>query len=459
MSTTAISVKNLGKAYRIGLKEQQHETMLGAVAAWVKSPFRNFREVRNLGRFLDATTESASQLSAFSPQPSSDIVWALKGVSFEVKDGEAVGIIGRNGAGKSTLLKILSRITEPTSGRAEIHGRVASLLEVGTGFHQDLTGRENVFLNGTILGMKKREVEARFDRIVDFSGVGKFIDTPVKRYSSGMRVRLAFSVAAHLEPDILIVDEVLAVGDAEFQKKCLRKMQDVAGRGRTVLFVSHNMPSITRLCTRVVLLKDGQVVKDGEPGTVVGEYMRDGSIQPAERIWHDAENAPGDARVRIKAVRVLARGETVSEVHDIRDPVVVEVEYLMIDPTPPMTVAIHLSNEEGQVLFASNDFNNSEWFHFSKPRGHVRSRCHLPGNFLAEGRHYIRAALCTYNPNVVHASVEEAASFQIIDQSQGDGVRGHYSGGQWPGLVRPMLQWKAEMTDVAGNRVFSDIDL
>ena len=254
----AIRVEGLGKAYRIGLKEQQHETMLGALAAWVKSPFENFRNVRKLSSFGDLRTkgttdqgtqgprDSGSQRASVpaSPHPSapksvspcvpesqsppSDIIWALKDVSFEVKHGEAVGIIGRNGAGKSTLLKILSRITEPTRGRATVYGRVASLLEVGTGFHPDLTGRENVYLNGTILGMKKREIDAKFDEIVDFSGVEKFIDTPVKRYSSGMRVRLAFAVAAHLEPEILIVDEVLAVGDAEFQKKCLGKMENVA---------------------------------------------------------------------------------------------------------------------------------------------------------------------------------------------------------------------------------------
>jgi lipopolysaccharide transport system ATP-binding protein len=267
MSDIAISVENLGKAYRIGLKEQQHETMLGAMSAWVKSPFRNFREVRNLSRFDDAKTDSASQ-------PSSDIIWALKNVSFEVKHGEAVGIIGRNGAGKSTLLKILSRITEPTSGRAEIYGRVASLLEVGTGFHPDLTGRENVYLNATILGMKKREVDAKFEKIVDFSGVEKFIDTPVKRYSSGMRVRLAFSVAAYLEPEILIIDEVLAVGDAEFQKKCLGKMSEVAGSGRTVLFVSHNMAAVSQLCERCIALQEGKINFDGTTKEGIDAYFK-----------------------------------------------------------------------------------------------------------------------------------------------------------------------------------------
>ena len=297
----AIRVEGLSKAYRIGLKEQQHETMLGAMTAWVKSPFRNFREVRNLSRLEDANVEdrrskmvdgtspnshlpssgpAAPSSISHLPSPTSapaDVIWALKDISFEVKRGEAVGIIGRNGAGKSTLLKILSRITEPTRGRAEIYGRVGSLLEVGTGFHPDLTGRENVYLNATILGMKKREVEARFDEIVDFSGVEKFIDTPVKRYSSGMRVRLAFAVAAHLEPEILIVDEVLAVGDADFQKKCLGKMQDVAGHGRTVLFVSHNLGAVSRLCPFGLYLAGGELQFAGAIEDVLASYT--GSLE------------------------------------------------------------------------------------------------------------------------------------------------------------------------------------
>ncbi len=251
MSDIAIKVENISKRYRIGLKEELHDTFFGALASWVKYPLSNFRRVQKLSKFSgDGESE--------------DIIWALRDVSFEVKHGEVLGIIGKNGAGKSTLLKILCRITEPTSGNASIHGRVASLLEVGTGFHQELTGRENVFLNGAILGMTKIEIERKFDEIVDFSGVEKFIDTPVKRYSSGMRVRLAFAVAAHLEPEILLIDEVLAVGDVEFQKKCLGKMKDVAGEGRTVLFVSHNMAAINNLCKRGIVLSDGKIIYSGK---------------------------------------------------------------------------------------------------------------------------------------------------------------------------------------------------
>ena len=260
MSDIAIKVENISKRYRIGLKEELHDTFFGALASWVKYPLSNFRRVQKLSKFSgDGESE--------------DIIWALKDISFEVKHGEVLGIIGKNGAGKSTLLKILCRITEPTSGNASIHGRVASLLEVGTGFHPELTGRENVFLNGTILGMKKAEIDRKFDEIVDFSGVEKFIDTPVKRYSSGMRVRLAFAVAAYLEPEILLIDEVLAVGDVEFQKKCLGKMKDVAGEGRTVLFVSHNMGAISMLCEKTMLFSEGKLEYNGPTEKTIGKYF------------------------------------------------------------------------------------------------------------------------------------------------------------------------------------------
>jgi len=311
MSDLAISVESLSKAYRIGLKEQEHETLLGAVTGWFKSPFQNFRDVRNLSRFEGVTGKGNGQAAEASakgaaPRTSlsqpSDVFWALNDVSFKVKHGEAVGIIGRNGAGKSTLLKILSRITEPTNGRAVVYGRVGSLLEVGTGFHPDLTGRENVYLNGTILGMRKHEIDEKFDEIIDFSGVEQFIDTPVKRYSSGMRVRLAFSVAAHLEPEILIVDEVLAVGDMEFQSKCLGKMEDVSGSGRTVLFVSHNLGAVNQLCSRCVVLEHGGIAFDGDVGSGIDVYQRSGYGQRTSSAYvAPAEGRPGSAQGRILA--------------------------------------------------------------------------------------------------------------------------------------------------------------
>lgn len=245
------------------------DTLVEAFSGWVSSPLRNWNRLRKLNTFDSRTSESRPA----SEEEPSDIIWAVRDVSFDVHQGEVVGIIGRNGAGKSTLLKILSRITEPTRGRAIVRGRVSSLLEVGTGFHPELTGRENIYMNGTILGMRKREIDLKFDEIVAFSEVERFLDTPIKRYSSGMKVRLAFAVAAHLEPEILVIDEVLAVGDAEFQKKCIGKMRDVAGSGRTILFVSHNLAALQRLCPRAILLSSGQLANDAPSGEIIAQYL------------------------------------------------------------------------------------------------------------------------------------------------------------------------------------------
>ena len=280
MADIAIRLEKLSKAYRIGEAERRHETLLGAAMAVVRAPFRNFRRLRGLRHFDELaltggrTARKRAEDRTAGGNGLSSIVWALRDVSLTINAGEVVGVIGRNGAGKSTFLKILSRITEPTSGRARVCGRVSSLLEVGTGFHPDLTGRENVYLNATILGMRKREVDQKFDEIVAFSGVERFIDTPVKRYSSGMRVRLAFSVAAHLEPEILLVDEVLAVGDAAFQQKCLGQMDEVARHGRTVLFVSHNMGAVTTLCHRGIWIENGSIADDGPVEAVARHYLQ-----------------------------------------------------------------------------------------------------------------------------------------------------------------------------------------
>ena len=287
MSNVAIRVEGIGKRYRIGMLEERPDTLAGAAVGLLKAPLRSFRNLRKLSSFQDGEAE--------------DVVWALRDVSFEVKPGEAVGLIGRNGAGKSTLLKVLSRIVDPTTGFIELHGRVASLLEVGTGFHPELTGRENAYLNGAILGMRKAEVDRKFDEIVAFSGIERFIDTPVKRYSSGMRVRLAFAVAAHLEPEILLVDEVLAVGDAAFQRKCLGKMEDVAGEGRTVIFVSHHMSMIQALCTRGVVLDGGRVSYDGPVDEAIMQYLRQmeagADVEAADR-----EDREGDGSARCTRV-------------------------------------------------------------------------------------------------------------------------------------------------------------
>lgn len=291
MSDLILKVENISKAYRIGLKEKRHDTLGAAMASWVKSPFKNFKKLKSL--------------SNFNNHDDADIFWALKGINFEVKKGEVLGIIGKNGAGKSTLLKILSRITEPTSGRIDIYGRVASLLEVGTGFNQELTGRENVYLNGTILGMKKKEIDCKFDEIVEFSGISKYLDTPVKRYSSGMKVRLAFSVAAHLEPDVLIIDEVLAVGDAEFQAKCLGKMENVAGQGRTILFVSHDLGAVQTLCPTAILLDRGRMVQHDKSQAVINTYLH--GLQDRGKTT-EALNRFGEGNIQIQSINILSEG-------------------------------------------------------------------------------------------------------------------------------------------------------
>jgi lipopolysaccharide transport system ATP-binding protein len=292
MSKYAIQVENLGKAYRIGLKEESPDTFMGLISNVLKAPFRNFKNLRS----LDTTNADFSK-------EEDGIVWALKGCSFHVEFGEVLGIIGHNGAGKSTLLKLLSRITEPTKGRAVINGRVASLLEVGTGFHPELSGRDNIYMNGTILGMSKREIDRKLDEIVDFSGVEKFLDTPIKRYSSGMKVRLAFSVAAHLEPEILVIDEVLAVGDQEFQNKCLGKMGEVAKNGKTILFVSHNMAAVQVLCDRVALLSSGQLHSIGETETILSNYL-DASAEDSPTDI-DLSNHPGRTAGSIQVAKRL----------------------------------------------------------------------------------------------------------------------------------------------------------
>jgi lipopolysaccharide transport system ATP-binding protein len=370
--------------------------------------------------------------------------WALKDVSFEIHEGETVGIIGRNGAGKSTMLKILAGITPPTIGRGFTYGRVGSLLEVGTGFHPELTGRENIILSGSVMGMRRAEIVSRFDEIVEFSGVARFLDTPVKRYSSGMYMRLAFSVAAHLEPEILLVDEVLAVGDAQFQKKCLGRMEELGGTGRTVVFVSHSMPSVLRLCPRVILLDGGHLAADGTGQRVVEAYLDQGGGL-ARREWTDVYTAPGDDRVRLRSVRVVNEAGVLSSEIDIRDPVFLEVNYWNLSDEPgfrPIAV-VHVHNGDGTLLFISNDFSNVEWRRKLRRRGLVRTRCRIPGNFLAEGRMVITASVSSLDPFVIHAQERDSVAFHVTDRSEGDGVRGEWVG-EYPGVIRPMLDWEID---------------
>lgn len=416
-------MEGLGKRYQLG------------ATTGGRSSYRSLRdEIAGVFRRSERRPEEAPEL------------WALRNVSFELAPGERVGVIGRNGAGKSTLLKLLSRIISPTEGRAEIRGRVGSLLEVGTGFHPELSGRDNISLAAAILGMRRREVESKLDQIVAFAGVERFLDTPVKRYSSGMYLRLAFAVAAHLEPEILLVDEVLAVGDADFQKKCLGRMQEIGETGRTVVFVSHSMASVLRLCDRVILFDQGGVLADGRPREVIRKYLDSGLGSSAEREWTGIENAPGDSVVRLKAVRVIQAGGVTEEIHIEKD-VAIEVEYwhLSSDPSLFPSVNLHVTNEDGVSLFVTNDFNNAEWATTPRREGVVTALCTIPGNFLAEGRLFVRLGISTYNPTSVHVAVDDAVSFQVVDRSVGFGARGPFVG-DWPGVVRPKLDWTASVS-------------
>jgi lipopolysaccharide transport system ATP-binding protein len=364
--------------------------------------------------------------------------WALKDVTFDVAPGEAVGIIGRNGAGKSTLLKVLSRITSPTSGEARIHGRVASLLEVGTGFHPELSGRENIYLNGAILGMRRADITRKFDAIVDFSGVEKFIDTPVKRYSSGMYVRLAFAVAAYLEPEILVVDEVLAVGDADFQAKCLGKMKEVGKEeGRTILFVSHNMTAIESLCRRALWMNGGMVVDEGDSARVVAAYLNRHGTQVLEKEWPDPATAPGNDRVRFRRVRVVPEGPEPTH-FTVRTPFRVETEFWNQIEGGRLNVTLSFGTLAGECIFAIGGGNGSY------ARGLHRVSCAVPGDLLNDGLITISALIVEDSSRLLHR-LDDALTIQVDDTPR-DGAWLD----KWPGAVRPtFLRWSTERIDDA----------
>ena len=429
MSHTVLAVDHLSKRYRIGLKETRHDTLGGKILDLASKPFSNLRGLRKLTTFSDDDAQD-------------DVIWALKDVSFEVKQGETVGIIGANGAGKSTLLKILSRITQPTSGRATVSGRVSSLLEVGTGFHPDLTGRENVYLNGAILGMSRREIDRKFNDIVEFSDVGKFIDTPVKRYSSGMGLRLAFSVAAHLEPEILMVDEVLAVGDIRFQKKCLGKMGEVARQGRTILYVAHNMPAISRLCERAILMNSGRIVQDGPAHEVIATYLNSGLGTSAAREWPSISQAPGGEIARLRAVRVLLEDGEIADSVDIRKPVRIEMEYDVLKSGYVLLPHFYMSNDEGVCAFGAQDLDDT-WRGRKRPAGRYISTAWVPGNLLAEGMFFVDANMIALDPFIFQYQSRSAVAFMVTDSLEGNSARGDWTG-HMPGVVRPMLKWTTQ---------------
>jgi lipopolysaccharide transport system ATP-binding protein len=394
------------------------------------------------GTLRESLVHAGKRLTGREHNKPATEVWALRDVSFQVPEGQVLGIIGRNGAGKSTLLKILTRIAAPTSGRAEIRGRVGSLLEVGTGFNQELTGRENVYLNGAILGMKRREIERRFDEIVDFSGVAKFIDTPVKRYSSGMYVRLAFAVAAHFEPEIMLVDEVLSVGDAEFQRRCLGRMEELGNAGRTVVFVSHALGSIAQLCDRAIWIDSGHVVGDGKPAEVIADYLHQTHSTGAERVW-DPELAPGNDLARILSVRTTPHEGMPPGVVDVRRAIGIEIGFKVLREGKPLFPKIKVLDEEGAVAFNAMD-TNERWLQ-STPPGEYISTAWIPPNLLNEGNAIVEVAICSLDfPKLEHhAAVYEAVSFEVLDPGEGDSARGRFSG-QWRGVVRPLLDWTVE---------------
>jgi lipopolysaccharide transport system ATP-binding protein len=421
----AVTAEGLSKVYRIGLKEQVHDTFASSVIDFIRSPLKNYRKYRSLYRFDDV---AAGKPTAETP---ADIIWALRDISFTIKCGEVVGFVGRNGAGKSTLLKILTRITPPTRGRAVIRGRVSSLLEVGTGFHQELSGRENIYLNGTILGMSKKEVDHKFDEILEFSGVERFIDTPVKRYSSGMAVRLAFAVAAHLEPEILIIDEV-------------RK------QGRTVLFVSHNMPAVAMLCSRAILLDGGQIAMDGPPGEVIGRYLNSGGNISAEREWLDAETAPGKDVARLRSIRVVGRDGRTAPSIDIREDVGVEMKYDVIRPGYKLLPHYWFYNEEGTVVFTSLN-QDPDWYEQPYPTGQYISTVWIPGNFLASGALLVTAALITRTPDTLQFDEAQVVAFTIRDNMGPGTARGDWAS-DLPGSVRPLLKWTTKQISEATGR-------
>ena len=423
MSSPAITVENLSKRYRIGRREEASDSLAGMVAGAIRRPFANLRRLRGLSRFgEDGSTAD-------------DVIWALRDISFEIGQGEVVGIVGRNGAGKTTLLKVLSRITEPTGGRATTRGRVSSLLEVGTGFHPELTGRDNVFLNGAVLGMRRGEIDRKFDDIVAFSGVEKFIDTPVKRYSSGMQVRLAFAVAAHLEPEILMIDEVLAVGDAEFQKKCLGKMEDVASEGRTVLFVSHNLSAVNRLCPRAILLDGGRVVRDGPAAEVTSEYLHGSNSGDGARSW-TLQDAKGTEELKLTSVALLGEDGTPTSSVDITKPLKLRIGYYVGTPGLSFRCYVEFLTQRA-IAFPTLEPNEVE----RNKVGSYYSEVSIPPNLFAEGEYVVRLSLFTsWGKKHWYAHLDDALAFQVYDPMDGSSARGDYAQNA-PGIMRPRLEW------------------
>lgn len=418
----AIRLEDVGKQYVIGGGIERHNTLRDRLAG---SASRISRRIRSLGR---SDRERANQANRF---------WALYDISFELARGEVLGIVGDNGAGKSTLLKLLSRITEPTTGEIAIRGRVGSLLEVGTGFHTELTGRENIYLNGAILGMTRADIERKFDEIVSFAEVERFIDTPVKHYSSGMYLRLGFAVAAYLEPEILLVDEVLAVGDAQFQRKCLGKMGDVASEGRTVILVSHNMTAIKNLCSRAVCLREGRLVEDGPPDAVVSNYLSHAVRERREDSWPDPATAPGNDKIRLCAARISPVAPAPVDTLTTRTPLALEFDYWDLDEDARLSLSVHLVNEQGVMVFNTGSIQEPGWHDRPVSKGLFRSSCFIPGDLLNDGLYRAEIMFVRDEGELAYRH-PDVLVFQIHDERD-PRLSWH---GKWPGAVRPLLRWQ-----------------
>ncbi|MEM0939658.1 MAG: ABC transporter ATP-binding protein [Bacteroidota bacterium] len=421
MSDSVIRVENISKRYRIGIVKKA-ETLAEQLKNAAIYPIKNFRKI--------------TQLSKFSDRNDPSVFWALKDINFEVQRGEVLGVIGHNGAGKSTLLKILSRITEPTTGQVTFKGRVSALLEVGTGFHPELTGRDNVYLNGTILGMRKREIDAKFDEIIAFSGIEKHIDTPVKFYSSGMTVRLAFSVAAHLEPEILVIDEILAVGDTEFQLKCLGKMEEMAGGGRTVLFVSHNKEAVMKLCSRCILLKSGVIQMSGNTNEVITKYLDHKTSFVNSAVY--LNRFSDSKKILLKSVRVLNAHYQNCDTYYIGEAINIEIVYENYDEKHKIFCSIRIIDEQGNHLFVSCENMSEDWSRIAKNQGLRSIICSLMDPLLNVGFYKIWIAIGSFDPDFLYVNIKDLVSFQVIEKTD------HKNGfrGKWPGLVRPRLSWQ-----------------
>lgn len=423
MSDTVISINGLGKRYKLGetFRGPSYETLRDKIAETFKTSFR-----RPPGKNEESEPADARYF------------WALKDISLDVRQGNILGIIGRNGAGKTTLLKILTQITDPTEGEIRIKGRVASLLEVGTGFHPELTGRENIFMNGAILGMTRAEIKRKFDKIVDFAEVEKFVDTPVKRYSVGMRVRLAFSVAAHLEPEILLVDEVLAVGDLDFQRKCLGRMGDVSKEGRTILFVSHKMEAIIRLCEKAVWIDQGRMRMLGPTEQVVQSYLTSGANLDGQCVWRDGIANSGVDEFKIKAIRIINSNGEVTGLLDTRKPFWIEIEYEILKRLPFCRVGFGINTVEGIRVFTAYDTDCEKYIGPREP-GRFVSKCKIPGHLLSPGGYSISSAAgITGVKNL--ALLENVLLFDIEDT----GAVGSDVSGRRQGVIRPRLEWQRE---------------